>query len=352
MREEDDLFAQLRGFSAAGFEIGALSGEGTREDPNQERQGERPLDPKRTIDPGDPEWPDVLCELQPGEIPKRLYVEGRRLEVDKRTVAVVGTRRPTAAGVEAAEELTRGLVEAGCTIVSGLAVGIDTIAHRTALELRGYTIAVLGCGLDVDYPARNAALKKQIRATGTLVSEYPDGVQPHAHHFPLRNRIVAGLAQGILVIEGGVKSGALITARLGIDANRDIWALPGSVRNPMSAGPHELIRSGHAKLTTRVDHMFEDLAPGLVWDGGNDRRAVALKSLSADEAAVLAVLDDVPVAPDRIVRLTGQTPGSVALSMSRLEVRGLAVRRRGGYEISGAGARLRRALEGDGNSVI
>lgn len=299
---------------------------------------------RREIFRGDDEWPSALDDLGPHVPPDHLYLEGKRLVVDDKTIAVVGTRRPTAAGVEAAEQLTRGLVEAGCTIVSGLAVGIDTIAHRTALRAGGYTIGVLGCGLDVDYPFRNRALKNQIRASGTLVTEYPNGTQPHPHHFPLRNRIVAGLVKGVLVIEGGLKSGALITARIGADLGQDIWGVPGSVRNPMAQGPNELIRIGEAYLATRVEHIFERLAPGLVWDSPRESPPLALESLTSEEKAVLAMLDDVSVTPDRVVRVTGLSPGEVALSLSRLEVRGFVTRRHGGYEISGGGGRIRAAL--------
>lgn len=301
---------------------------------------------RRVIRSGHEEWPEALHDLSPHDPPERLYVEGRPLKLDVRTVAVVGTRRPTAAGVEAAEQLTRGLVEAGFTIVSGLAMGIDTIAHRTALRAGGLTVAVLGCGLDVDYPLRNRALKSQIAREGTLVTEYPEGTQPHAHHFPLRNRIVAGVAKGVLVIEGGLRSGALITARIGVDANRSVWALPGSVRNAMAQGPNELIRTGQAGLVTHVEHMFADIAPALVWDGDREKPPLSLESLSTEERSILMVLDDVAVAPDRVVRLTGLAPGSVALSLSRLEVRGFVNRRRGGYEISTSGGRIR-ALLGD-----
>ena len=301
--------------------------------------------PVRRIHAGDEEWPESLDNIGPHEPPGRLFLQGRPLAAGPTAIAVVGTRRPTAAGVEATEQLTRGLVEAGFTIVSGLAVGIDAVAHRTALQAGGYTVAVLGSGLDVDYPVKNRPLRNKIRELGTLVTEYPAGTPPSAHHFPLRNRIVVGLSLGgVLVVEGGVKSGALITARIGLDAGRNVWALPGSFRNPMASGPNELIRASEARLVTNVKHICEEAAPSLVWEKGAGARPVALESLTDEEKRVLTVLDDVPVSPDRLIRLTTLEGGKAALAVSRLEVRGFAVRRGGGYELSEAGARARAVL--------
>ena len=153
----------------------------------------------------------------------------------------------------------------------------------------------------------------------------------------------------MLIIEGGLKSGALITARMALDANRHVWAVPGSLRNAMAAGPNYLIRSGQATLTTDPAHVFEDIAPALVWEDRHDRPGAVVESVTDDERAVLEVLDDVPVSPDRVIRLTGLSPGAAALALSRLEVRGHVTRRLGGYEVSGAGGRLRLAL-GDRSS--
>ena len=311
---------------------------------DRRKDGSRPTPDFRCITPASDEWPVRLRELAPHVPPERLFVAGCPLDAGSPIVAVVGTRRPTAAGVEAAQQLTKALVEAGVTIVSGLAIGIDAIAHRTAVELGGYTIAVLGSGLDVDYPQRNRRLKEDIRRTGTIVTEHAAGIQPLPHHFPERNRIVAGLAQGVLIIEGGLKSGALITARMALDANRHVWAVPGSLRNAMAVGPNYLIRSGQASLTTQPAHVFEDIAPALVWEERQERPRAVVESLTDDERTVLEVLDDVPVSPDRVIRLTGLSPGAAALALSRLEVRGHVTRRLGGYEVSGSGGRLRFAL--------
>jgi DNA processing protein len=168
----------------------------------------------RVVAPGDDEWPSQLSELETCKRLRRLYAVGKSLDCGPKTIAIVGTRRPTAAGIEAAEMLASGLAQAGFTVVSGLALGIDAAAHRAALAAEGSTVAVLGCGMDVDYPKRNVSLKRQIAARGTLLTEYPAGTNPTPFTFPERNRIIAGLSMGVVVVEGGVKSGALITARL------------------------------------------------------------------------------------------------------------------------------------------
>lgn len=332
MDPEDELLATLRRSLAD-------AGESETEDASDPRPPAR-----RCITPTDDEWPSCLNELGPHDPPEKLFVEGLPLKVGPRTIAVVGTRRPTAAGIEATEVITKGLVEAGFTIVSGMAMGIDTLAHRTALNAGGYTIAVLGTGLDVPYPRKNSALMKKISTAGTLVTEYPLGSEPLAWHFPQRNRIVAGLARGVVVIEGGMKSGALITARMGIDANRFVWAVPGSIRNSMAAGPNELIRTGQGSLVTNCKHICDEVAPGLVWDEGHNGKPLSVESLSQEEKKILLTLDDVPLSADRISRATELPHGRVALALARLEVRGFAKRRSGGYELSGGGSRVRAAI--------
>ena len=177
------------------------------------------------IHPGDPEWPARLSELGPHRRPAALHAEGEGLRSELPFVAVVGTRRPTGAGVEAAERIARGLAEAGWVVVSGLAVGIDAVAHRAALDAGGTTVAVLGCGLDVAYPARNVALRRRIAEQGTVLTEYPAGTRPARRNFPERNRIIAGLCLGAVVVEGSLRSGAMVTARLALDMNRSVKTL-------------------------------------------------------------------------------------------------------------------------------
>jgi DNA processing protein len=287
------------------------------------------------------EWPARLSELGSLAPAERLFVAGRPLPQDTPTIAVVGTRRPTGAGLEAATTLSAGLAEAGFVVVSGLAVGVDAAAHNGALEAGGHTIAVLGCGLDVDYPAANARLKRAIHGNGTLVSEYPLGTAPARWRFPERNRIITGLSLGVVVVEGGQTSGALVTARLALDANRTVYAVPGSVRNPMARGPNELIRTARAALVLGVEHIFEDLVPHLVWNRPpTPQRAPAVR-LDPDDDAVLGALDDVPLAPDRLCSAAGLAPGRLAVALARLEVRGLAARSGGGWLVTSAGGRAR-----------
>jgi DNA processing protein len=295
----------------------------------------------RVVRPPDEEWPAGLSELGSLAPSERIFVAGRPLPKDAPTIAVVGTRRPTGAGLEAATKLSAGLAEAGFVIVSGLAVGVDAAAHRAALGAGGHTIAVLGCGLDVDYPAANARLKQELHRSGTLVSEYPLGTAPARWRFPERNRIIAGLSLGVVVVEGGQTSGALVTARLALDANRTVYAVPGSVRNPMARGPNELIRTSRAALVLGVEHIFEDLVPNLMWGQPPTPRRAPADRLDPEDEAVLGSLDDVPLAPDRLGSAAGLAPGRLAVALARLEVRGLAARSGGGWVVTAAGGRAR-----------
>lgn len=297
----------------------------------------------RTISCGDPEWPEALDRLQTYQPPRSLFLEGRRLEPEPAAVAVVGSRRPTVAGLETAADIARGVAEAGFAVVSGLAMGIDAAAHQSALDVGGYTIAVLGCGLDVDYPKRNRRLKRQIATAGTLLSEYEPGVMPHPAHFPARNRIIAGLSDAVVFVEGSERSGGLITARIGLDENRHVFAVPGSVRNPLAKGPNELIRTGQAGLATCVQHVLEAVAPGLVWGEPGDR-SFGEPFVNPTEAAVLLFLDDAPTPIDRVCTALDSSFGEVAMALAALEVRNFVVKRRGGYALTEGGARVRRRL--------
>jgi DNA processing protein len=245
------------------------------------------------------------------------------------------------AGVEAATAIATGLAEGGFVVVSGFARGIDTAAHRAALQAGGKTIAVLGCGIDIDYPTQNRRLRDELVAGGTFVSEYPEGSEPAPWHFPLRNRIIVGLCCGVVVVEGALQSGALVTARIALDADRNVYAVPGSLRNRMAAGPNHLIKSGRAALVTEFSDICEDLAPRFVWPGD---KPAARADCSPKEAAVLGALDDVPAVSDRLARALEMPHGEVTLALSKLEVRGWAVKQRGAYAITGAGARVRRSL--------
>ena len=300
---------------------------------------------RRTITPSDPEWPRRLREFETEQQVRRLIVEGRVLPSGERSVAVVGSRRPSGSGVEAAIAMSRGLAEAGFTVVSGLAVGIDAIAHKAALDHGGNTVAVLGCGHDVDYPKANSTLRQRIALRGTIVSEYDPHVQPERFHFPERNRIIAGLSAAVVFVEGARRSGGLITARHAFDAGRDVFAFPGSFRNPLAAGPNELIRTSQARLVTDVEQVLSELAPGLVWGNPEDDSSpVGNPAVNDVEGRVLLFLDETPTPPDRLCMDLELTWGEAALALAALEARGFVNKRPAGYCVTGPGARVRSRL--------
>ena len=298
----------------------------------------------RTIDPRSGEWTEGLAEASAIGAPKRLYVSGRQIPPKEKCIAVVGTRRPTGAGREAARQIATRLAQADFAVVSGLALGIDSIAHEATLAAGGHTIAVLGCGLNRVYPKKNAVLKARIEEQGTLVSEYEPHVESRPFQFPQRNRIIAALCRGVVVVEGAAKSGALITARFALDAGRDVYAVPGSIRNPAAVGPNELIRNSNAALITTADHIFEDIAPGLVWDDVTSRPGPS-PVLDEMERAVLLEMDDGRNPMSRLSDEIEAPPGQIALTLSRLEVRALVIKRPTGYELTDGGARARLAID-------
>jgi DNA processing protein len=204
----------------------------------------------------DERYPRLLRQIP--SPPPVLYTRGALELSDDVGIGIVGTRRATGYGNDMARRLSGDLAAAGVTIVSGLALGIDTVAHRAALDAGGRTIAVFGCGLDTIYPPRNRNLAERIAENGALVSEYPLGTRPDARNFPVRNRIISGLTRGVVVIEAPLRSGALITAGFAADQGRDVYAVPGSALSAASAGCHALIRDG-ATLVTSADDILAEL---------------------------------------------------------------------------------------------
>jgi DNA processing protein len=203
----------------------------------------------------DPEYPPLLRQM-PGA-PAALYVEGSVATLSSPQIAIVGSRSPTPAGRSTAREFAAYFADAGLTVTSGLAVGIDGASHEGALAGGGTTIAVYATGLDRVYPAEHAALAQRIRARGALVSEFPPRTPPLRGHFPRRNRIIAGLSLGTLVVEAARYSGSLITARCAVDAGREVFAIPGSIHSPLSRGCHQLIKSGAKLVEEAADVMSE-----------------------------------------------------------------------------------------------
>jgi DNA processing protein len=245
------------------------------------------------------------------------------LENDALAIAVIGSRRATAYGIEVAERLASDLAARGVTIVSGLARGIDTAAHRAALAAGGRTIAVFGSGLDVVYPPENRELAEDIERHGALVSQFSPGTAPRPWHFPERNRVIAGLALGVVVVEAAERSGALITARLEGDLGREVFAVPGRITSEASRGTHGLIQDG-AKLIRDWTDIVQELPE--VWRRSLWERPVSdasSPSLDGDAARVLALLrPDEPLHIEQLIAQGGLDPGHVGAMLVSLELEG------------------------------
>lgn len=227
----------------------------------------------------DSRYPSRLREIY--DPPVVLFALGRLELLDTVMVAIVGSRKPTAYGQAVAERLGRDLAAAGVTVVSGMARGIDTAAHQGALAAKGATVAVFGCGLDVIYPAENRALAERIAREGLLLSEFPPGTPGHAQNFPIRNRVISGLSEGVVVVEGKQYSGSLITARLALDQNREVFAVPGNITSPASFGPNLLIKQG-----AQLVQSHEDILDGL--GAGARTRLARQEALPMEQAAASA----------------------------------------------------------------
>jgi DNA processing protein len=269
--------------------------------------------PQRELVPfGAPQYPQLLTPL-PGA-PLALWVEGASTELlNAPQLAIVGSRHPTRGGMETAQAFAKHLSQRGLTITSGLASGIDGASHRGALEGCGGTIAVLGCGPDVVFPPAHAKLTREISAHGLLVSEYPPGTPPRAFHFPQRNRIIAGLTLGTLVVEATRRSGSLITARLAGDYGRDVFAIPGSIHNPLARGCHQLLRQG-ATLVEEAADILTELAPSLrlaAASSSNPRAAT-----ETTEASDLSTLFEQPAYRELLAAL-GYDPVDLAVLSDR-----------------------------------
>jgi DNA processing protein len=268
----------------------------------------------------DERYPALLREI--ADPPCALYLRGTLSSADRISVAVVGTRRASGYGRDSAGKLCGDLARAGVTVVSGLAVGIDTAAHRGALAAGGRTLAVLGCGIDVPYPAANARLREEIVAGGALLSEFPMGSGPEPWHFPARNRIVSGLTLGTLVVEGDMKSGALITAEFASEQGREVFAVPGEVRNMRAVGPHRLIQDG-AKLVHDVEDILLELRIVSPPTAKPNEPELAGTDLTDDETAVLKVLGPQQRHVDEVIGECGLPAGDVTGVLLMLEVKGL-----------------------------
>jgi DNA processing protein len=279
-----------------------------------------------------PAYPPLLLQIP--DPPPLLYVHGNVASLSSLQLAMVGSRNPTVSGRRTASNFAGCLAQAGLTVSSGLALGIDTASHTGALAVNKPTLAVMGTGLDRVYPAANRELAHRIAEHGALVSEFPIGTPPRAENFPRRNRIISGLSFGTLVVEAATRSGSLISARCAAEQGREVFAIPGSIHNPLSRGCHALIRQG-AKLVETAQDVLDELGPlaatgtaipKLTRDGNGD----AHPELSADYIQLLDLMGYTHTSIDTLVETSGLTPAQVSSMLLQLELNGFIASSPGG----------------------
>ena len=302
---------------------------------------------------GDDDYPSNLLKIP--DPPAVLFSSGALMARDLVSIAVVGSRYASPAGIIFAEKLTSDLARNGVAVVSGFAVGIDSAAHRGALKAGGRTLAVLGCGLDVDYPTVNADLRQEIARSGALLTEFPLGTPPTPGNFPSRNRIISGLSLGVVVVEAAERSGSLITARFALEQGREVFAVPGMAQSMRSKGAHRLLRQG-AKLVESVEDVLEEIRPlirpahlrsGETTDGeppgkekagrqapGSGFGAGPLQQGSPEETILLRIMGKVPKHIDEIAQEANMPIQRAAAILLELELRGLVSQLPGKYFIS------------------
>ena len=291
----------------------------------------------KVIAMGSPAYPSMLAQI--ADPPPVLYMKGAIGADDLYAIGIVGTRTPTPYGLGQAENLAARLAEKGFTIVSGLAKGIDTAAHRGALRAGGRSIGVMGSGLDVPYPRENAMLMEKLAASGAVISELPPGSAPVRENFPRRNRIISALSLGVLVVEAGKGSGSLITAGCALEQGKEVFAMPGNISSAVSRGTNELIKKG-ARVVTGVDDIIEELAPVLkgflklnAEGKEEDERQKNAAELSADERLVIGALGPAARHIDEIAREVGFDAPRIMGVLLSLELKGV-VRQGAGKKFS------------------
>ena len=267
----------------------------------------------------DEEYPKQLLQIH--DPPLALYVKGTLESRDRHGIAVVGTRHPSHYGQETAERFGYQLAKAGLTVISGLAEGVDTRAHHGALKAQGRTLAVIGSGLDTVYPPSNRELAERIAGQGAVLAEFPLGRKPDKTTFPIRNRIVSGLSEGVVIVEAGLKSGAMITAHQALEQGRTVFAVPGRIDSHLSQGCHELIRNGAALVRGVEDVLaeFEFLLPSAAAQAEAPKRP--LPQLTEEEAALLQHLDGGETDVDSLIRASGFTAAAVSSMLIALEMK-------------------------------
>ncbi len=277
-----------------------------------------------------PEYPSLLRQIE--DAPAVIFVKGCIEDEDKFAIAIVGSRKTTAYGRLVAERLSSDLAGAGFTIVSGMARGIDTVAHKGAIEAGGRTIAVLGSGIDRAYPPENIGLMERISGSGCVVSEFPFGTQPTRENFPRRNRLISGLSLGVVVVEAATGSGALITANSALEQNREVFAVPANINSPTAAGTNELIKKG-AKLVQKSDDIIEELAPVLKGYVGAAKRSASpgcakkfrgpQAEMTDEERNLCDILTGEPVHIDDLSRRLSLAPAKALSLLLNLELKGI-----------------------------
>lgn len=293
--------------------------------------------------PEDSRYPALLKRIRTA--PPVLFALGNPDLLNDPQIGMVGSRNPTQGGKDNARAFAAHFAANGLTVTSGLAVGIDAYSHEAALDGGGNTIAVVGNGLDIIYPLRNRKLAERIAAQGCIVSEFPIGIPAHPQHFPRRNRIISGMSFGVLIVEAALQSGTLVTARHAMEQGREVFAIPGSIHNPLARGCHHLIRQG-AKLVETANDILEEIAPQLnVWlqqdkAGGNAQGQLALSdstmetdgsTFDPEYAQVLDALGYEPLPIDRIILNTGLTAEEVSSILLMLELHGQVAACGGGH---------------------
>ena len=292
----------------------------------------------------DPRYPQLLKEIPAS--PPLLYVHGNANLLNDPQLAIVGSRNPTQGGQNSSYEFSKHLAATGICITSGLALGVDGLAHKGALDAGGVTIAVIATGIDRVYPARHRALAHRIVANGAIVSELPIGVSPLPKNFPRRNRIISGMSLGTLVVEAALRSGSLISARYASEQGREVFAIPGSIHNPLARGCHQLIRQG-AKLIETAEHILEELAPQLkqtllkkvdTADSSSNTTSTIDDEknppapLDADQRLILETMGYDPISIDQLIIQTGLTTEVLSSILLLLELNGfIAASGRGSY---------------------
>jgi DNA processing protein len=280
------------------------------------------MESARTLRPGDGHYPDALARI--AARPAELRLRGSL--GDRRRVAVVGARATDEYGADLAREIAAGLARAGVSVVSGGALGVDAVAHEAALEAGGHTVAVLGTGVDVTYPASHRELYGRILAAGgALLSQFPDGMRGLQSNFPARNRVISGLSEAVVVVRAGARSGALITASWARSQGVPVLAVPGDVRDPLSAGTTALLKEGARAVASAAD-VLEAIGLELP-----PERQLQLPALAGDEGAILAALARRPRHADEVARTAGLSPGAALAGLLALEVLGLCEQRPGHY---------------------